>query len=174
MQILTKRLLLRPWSLNDLPDLISLNSDPDVYNWLGGPALVNRSEEALQRYIDNFNKYGWGIYYIQELAGEFFGLAGLQPLRSHFPLVPGLEGVWRFLRRAWGHGYASAAMSAILKADHGYGISSDIVAVIAEANVRSIKTAERIGFKYDSRLDFLHPDLEAGHPLRLHKVFRYA
>lgn len=171
MNLLTERLSLRPWRDDDLPSLIALNTDPAVNRWLGGPLLASRSAEALTRMQSHLTTHGWGVLLVEERAGRFLGLAGLQPVRAHLPVAPATEIVWRLRSDAWGQGYASEAAAAILAASAQHGAPTDIVSIVAAANLRSARTAGRIGLRHESALDFLHPDLGEHDSLRPHRVF---
>jgi RimJ/RimL family protein N-acetyltransferase len=174
MQLDTQRLVLRPWRLQhpgDLDDLTALNSEPAVNEWLGGPSLPVRAAEALRLMQERFGASGWGVLRLEDKAGNFLGLAGLQPVRASVPFAPATEAVWRLRHAAWGHAYVVEAMTAIMAAAQEAGAPTDIVAIVATANARSLRTAERLGFKHNPARDFLHPDLENGHLLRPHRVF---
>lgn len=171
MKLLTSRLRLRPWCSHDLIYLLALNAEPEVHNWLGGPSLLEHSGEALKTMQKRLREQGWGVLLVEDRFGVFLGLAGLQPVRSSLPIAPATEIVWRFRHAAWGHGYACEAATAILDHSLNYGAPQDIVAIIAASNTRSINTAERIGLRHNADLDFLHPDLDETHPLRLHRIF---
>ncbi len=177
MQLDTQRLILRPWRLRhpgDIEDLSALNSEPEVNQWLGGPSSPVRSAEALRLMQERFGASGWGVLRIEDKTGNFLGLAGLQPVRASVPFAPATEAVWRLRRAAWGHGYVVEAMTAIMASALEAGAPTDIVAIVAAANLRSRKTAERLGFKYNPARDFLHPDLEDDHLLQPHRVFEGA
>ena len=177
MQLDTQRLVLRPWRLQhpgDIENLSALNSEPEVNRWLGGPSSPVRSAEALRLMQERFGARGWGVLRVEDKAGNFLGLAGLQPVRASVPFAPATEAVWRLRHAAWGHGYVVEAMTAIMAAAQKAGAPSDIVAIVATANLRSRRTAERLGFKHNPARDFLHPDLEDGHLLEPHRVFERA
>jgi RimJ/RimL family protein N-acetyltransferase len=171
MKLQTNRLRLRPWRDDDLARLFAMNSEPDVNVWLGGPALADRSTSALKLIQKHFEEHGWGILLVEDLAGRFLGLTGLQPVRSNLSIAPATEIVWRFRTAAWGNGYASEAATAILTNSASYGAPEDIVSIVAAENTRSARTAERVGFRRAPALDFLHPDLHDDNRLRPHHVF---
>ncbi|CAN5886395.1 GNAT family N-acetyltransferase [soil metagenome] len=161
MQLDTQRLVLRPWRLQhpgDIEDLSALNSEPAVNEWLGGPSSPVRSAEALRLMQERFGAAGWGVLRVEDKAGTFLGLAGLQPVRASVPFAPATEAVWRLRQAAWGHGYVVEAMTAIMAAARKAGGPNDIVAIVATANLRSRKTAERLGFTLNPARDFLHLD----------------
>lgn len=77
-------------------------------------------------------------------------------------------GVWR--DRPGGHGYATEGARAALA--HGFddlGLE-EIVSFTFEGNVRSRRVMERIGMEFSG--GFEHPNLEPGHPLRPHVLYR--
>jgi len=170
----TERLELRAWGPADLNDLVGLNSEPEVYELLGGPSLVAGSASALSRYTCHFSREGWGIWRIEDHLGHCVGLAGLQHVRPVLPVAPAVEAVWRLKRSAWGLGYASEAMKAILETLPLRFESNEVVALIAHRNLRSAKTAVRTGFELDRAADFLYPDESLAPALRPHQVFRYS
>lgn len=167
----SERLQLRAWAPTDLDDLVGLNSEPEVYELLGGPTLADGSAAALKRYTDHFSREGWGMWRIEDVLGQFVGLAGLQHVRPSLPVAPAVEAVWRFTRSAWGLGYASEAVKIILEALHPSFKFDEVVALIALPNVRSAKTAVRVGFELDQSADFLYPDESLNPTLRPHQVF---
>jgi RimJ/RimL family protein N-acetyltransferase len=171
MKLETTRLRLRPWRDDDLASLFAMNSEPEVNVWVGGSALADRSTQALKLIQSHFEKHGWGILLVEDLGERFLGLTGLQPVRSHLPIAPATEIVWRFRTTAWGKGYASEAATSILTNSASYGTPEDVVAIVAAPNARSARTAEKVGFRRSPALDFLHPDLHDENPLRPHYVF---
>lgn len=171
MKLETTRLRLRPWRDDDFASLFAMNSEPEVNVWLGGPALADRSTQALRLIQNHFEEHGWGILLVEDRGGRFLGLTGLQPVRSHLPIAPATEIVWRFRAEAWGNGYASEAATAILTNSASYGAPENIVAIVAVPNVRSAHTAEKVGLRRSPARDFLHPDLQDENPLRPHYVF---
>ncbi|MBK9153845.1 MAG: GNAT family N-acetyltransferase [Chloracidobacterium sp.] len=44
MQLETERLFIRPYTFDDLDELIEMRSDPDVYRYLGGLERQNPDE----------------------------------------------------------------------------------------------------------------------------------
>ena len=172
VRLSTSRLVLRPWTGGDLTALTAINADPQVNAWLGGETLAARSADALQTMQDRLDANGWGVLAVCGAEGELLGLAGLQPLAPPLPIAPGVEAVWRLRRSAWGYGYAREAMQAILTSPAVEARLEEIVALVAKPNLKSVATAQGLGFRHDPTADFLHPALAADHPLRPHRVYR--
>jgi RimJ/RimL family protein N-acetyltransferase len=80
MELDTPRLRLRPWRDDDLANLIAMNAAPEVNAWLGGPGLAERSPEVLRLMQTRLQEQGWGVLRVEDRAGAFLGLAGLQPV----------------------------------------------------------------------------------------------
>jgi RimJ/RimL family protein N-acetyltransferase len=105
-------------------------------------------------------------------AGEFLGFTGLetQSFLAHF--TPAVEVGWRLARSAWSNGYATEAAHASLAfglEDVGLG---EIVSTTSVANLRSRAVMRRLGMTNDPTDDFDHPELEEGHHLRRHVLYR--
>ncbi len=172
VRLSTARLRLRPLALDDLAAITAINADPQVNAWLGGESLASHSGAALKTMRERLAANGWGILAVCDFDGDLLGLAGLQPVRPTLPAAPAVEAVWRLKRAAWGRGYVVEAMQAILAALPADAGLNEILALVAKPNLRSARTAETLDFRYDPAADFLHPTLDAGHPLRLHGVYR--
>lgn len=166
------RLVVRAWEDEDLSSLVAMNSEPEVNEWLGGPTLAKGSAASILRYRECMAANGWGVFHVADSSGRFLGLAGLQPVRSTLPVAPAVEAVWRFRRTAWGAGYASEAMQMVLDACRQNMTESQILAIISQPNIRSARTATRLGFRHQPASDFLYPDPTLDAHLRPHKVFR--
>jgi len=87
---------------------------------------------------------GLGFWSVVPLVdpGRFLGWVVLIPLGEH---GPGTEIGWRFVRNAWGHGYATEAARRILQRGFEIVGLSDIVAGMHAENERSRRLALRIG-----------------------------
>ncbi|HWA87068.1 MAG TPA: GNAT family N-acetyltransferase [Opitutus sp.] len=89
---------------------------------------------------------------------------------AHF--TPCVEIGWRFRREFWGRGLAFAA--AEIAERHAFEILGlpELVSFTAAINSRSRRLRERPGFRHDECDDFVHPQLPAASPLRLHVLHR--
>lgn len=170
----TERLLLRQWQESDLAPFAALNRDPEVMRHF--PSVLSAGEsDALARKISLvIEKQGWGLWAVEVVDGpRFIGFVGLNEpgFSAHF--TPAIEVGWRLGRAHWGHGYATEAARAAV--DFGFGTLEleEIVAMVAPANTRSRRVAERLGMTRDPADDFDHPRLPDG-PLRRHLLYRLA
>jgi RimJ/RimL family protein N-acetyltransferase len=93
-----------------------------------------------------------------------------RPWYAH--LTPAVEVGWRLARQAWGHGYASEAARRALEFGFTAAGLAEIASVTTPANQRSIAVMCRLGMTRDPADDFDHPNIEPGHPLRRHVLYR--
>lgn len=172
----TKRLILRPWSEEDLEPFAELNADPRVREYFPGLLSRQESDESVQSMSDHIQRCGWGFWAASlALTGEFIGFIGLQNVYFSAPFnksAPAVEIGWRLAFNHWGKGYATEGALAALK--YGYEILGleEIVSFTAVANQRSRHVMEKIGMHHNLEDDFDHPKLSEGHPLRRHVLYR--
>jgi len=177
-RLVTERLLLRPWRLDDADAALGIYGDPEVSRWLS-PAM-DRAPDAsamrlvLEQWIAEDSRTippagRWAIELRED--GRLIGGAIL------LPLPPGdldLEMGWQLHQSAWGHGYATEAGRAIARWAFSQAID-EVLAVVRPANRRAEATVRRIGMEwvgetekyYDLRLQVFRvrpPDLEARRP----------
>ncbi|ASU38172.1 GNAT family N-acetyltransferase [Herbaspirillum sp. meg3] len=167
------RILLRPWRKSDLEPCAAMNADPEVMRYF--PAVLNRSESdyLVQRIEEHISEHGFGLW-VLEIPGElsFAGFVGLLrvPFDAHFS--PAVEIGWRLVPQAWGKGYATEAAQAVLS--HAFNVlgMKEIVSFTTAGNKRSQAVMRRIGMHTRVEENFEHPRLPAGHPLRVHVLYR--
>lgn len=176
MNITTKRLILRPWTEEDLEPFAQLNADARVREFF--PGLLSRQEsDAIAKLLaEHIEKYGWGFWAASLIeTGEFIGFIGLAKVTFLAPFnksAPAVEIGWRLAFNHWGKGYATEGALAALK--YGYEILGleEIVSFTAVANYRSRHVMEKIGMHHQPEDDFDHPKIAAEHTLRRHVLYR--
>ena len=169
----TKRLILRSWKQSDLDPLAKMNADQKVMEYYPSVKTFQESLEEYHRFLDQFNKNGWGFWAVSVIAGpEFIGFIGLNQVSfiSHF--TPAVEVGWRLDFEYWRQGYATEGAIASLR----YGFETldlnEIVSFTVPENFRSRTVMEKIGMHRDPKDDFDHPRLPDGHKLRRHVLYR--
>jgi len=168
----TARLVLRSWREKDAEPFGAMGRDARVMEFLG-PLLDRDAVKAgitrqmvLQR---DLGHCFWAV--ARRNDGAFLGFCGLKPGPEGTPLEGGIEIGWRLAYDVWGQGYAREAARASLDwGFHQLGVDS-ICAMTVPGNVRSWGLMERLGMKRQARLDFDHPAMAEGDPLRPHIVY---
>ncbi len=147
-EIITERLRLRPWTLNDLEFCVALNMDPDVgrYLFVHEPPIESEQRDLLRRNIaDVWPELGtvWAVERRDD--GALIGRCGLKPTENS-----GLVEIsYRFDTAAWGKGIATEAARKVLDLGFGTFEFDPIVAVTHPKNVGSQKVLKNIGLKPD-------------------------
>ena len=138
----TRRLRLRPRTLDDLDAILAMDADPEVRRFIGGPRdpAAHRAElrKALVEGLPP-SEWRWAVEW-RDRPG-FLGQIGLKP--CHLPDCSELT--WRLVRAAWGRGVASEAVRAML--DHARAALDvrSVVAFIEAGNGASRRVAEKMG-----------------------------
>lgn len=155
-RLVTERLVLRGWRIEDAPDALAVYGDPEVARWLS-PVMGQVHDLAamrllLQQWIAEELRYPvpagrWAIERRED--GQVLGGAILLPLP---PGQEDLEVGWQLNPRVWGRGYASEATHALaqwaFRNDAG-----EIFAVVRPGNVRGAATVRRNGMEWVGETD---------------------
>jgi RimJ/RimL family protein N-acetyltransferase len=149
MDIFSDRLVLSKITQKDLADIHFMNTHPEVaeYNTIGIPESINDTERVLTAALNSKQgqlptKLGWSIRLKDN--NQFLGELGMSLSTSkynkseiHYSLLPS----------EWGKGYASEAVSTIIKWGFEQVKLHRIEAGVATENSRSIKLLEKVGMK---------------------------
>lgn len=139
----TDRLRLRPFSLEDVEDVLSYASDPEWARYLGPvPQPYTRADAegflANQLSQDRTRRASWAIEYARSAVGGVnFGLDAENRV--------GTIG-YSIARRLWGHGLTTEAAGAVI--DASFAASPDlnrIQATTDERNAGSLRVLEKLG-----------------------------
>lgn len=169
----TKRLILRPWKIEDLELFAQLNADPRVMEYFPSPLSRQESDQMAKKTRDLFDQHGWGLWAVSIKNGSsFIGYIGLAPVKFSSHFTPAIEIGWRIAHEFWGKGYATEGAKACLTFGFETLHLPEIVSFTVPDNVRSRNVMEKIGFHYDPKDDFDHPLLPEGDPLKRHVLYR--
>lgn len=153
----TERLILRVFTEHDVQLIYELNKDPEVIKYTGDPVRdINHARQIFEQVIlPQYVLYNHGRWAVHTKPGmEFIGWCGLKarPERNEIDLG------YRFMKSAWGKGYATEAAIACLK----YGFEKlNLPVIVGRAmpqNCASIKVLEKCGMKY------IGEEIVDGHP----------
>ena len=155
----TERLLMRKFTIDDAQLIYDLNLDPEVIRYTLDPIKdIEHARQVLESTIlpqyALYNHGRWAVLVKPDL--QFIGWCGLKarPERDEIDLG------YRFIKDAWGKGYATEAAFACLK----YGFEQlglkRIVGRAMPQNVASLRVLEKCGMQY------IGEDIVDGHPAK--------
>lgn len=152
----TQRLMLRPFVPGDLDFLITLNANPEVVRFTGGPKNRNETKTMLhERILDYYKRYpGLGVWVTQEkLSGKSIGMHLLNHIRGEAFIQVG----YILLPEYWGYGYATEMSTALLR--YGFTVLGlkQIVGITDLANLGSQRVLLKSGLKRQGERSFSHP-----------------
>ena len=143
-QLATERLFLRHFTLDDLPVMFALNSDPEVIKYADTPA--RDMEEVRQRLeqgpLADYKKYGYGRFAVElKETGKVIGFCGIKFL----PEINLPEVGYRFLKEYWGRGIGTEAARVCVEFARDDLAVEKLVALIVPENIASVRVAEKLG-----------------------------
>jgi len=170
--ILTERLLLRPFTLEDAPAAHGWLSDPEVMHHIPGgrDATVEDTRQRITRYLQHGVTHGFTKWLVTDRStGELLGDGGLYTL----PNDPRVELGFRFARQHWGKGYACEMGRAWMERYAQLLPGKALYGIVLPEHVRSQRVLEKLGFEPvgDERVYgrvmkvYQHPDHDTRTPL---------
>lgn len=150
-QLETERLRLRAHRREDLEDSVKLWSDPEVARYIGGKPL-SREEvwSRILRYVGHWMWMKYGYWVVEEKqSGGFVGEVGwamykrdIEPRMDDTPEVG-----WVLSPQFHGRGYATEAVRCAIGWGEQQFPGRKTMCLIDPANGKSIRVAERCGFR---------------------------
>jgi RimJ/RimL family protein N-acetyltransferase len=149
--LITDRLILRAHMRADYEALHAVWSDPVVTKFIGGrPSTAQDSWFRIMRYLGHWPMMGYGYFAVcDKESGHYIGDVGIanhkRGLHSDFDDAP--ETGWVLSPSAFGKGYATEAMRAVLdwfEANHGH---QRTVCMIEALHAGSIRVATKLGYR---------------------------
>ncbi|HRG81132.1 MAG TPA: GNAT family N-acetyltransferase [Chitinophagaceae bacterium] len=143
----TERLVFREFTTEDAPLIYELNLDPEITRYTLDPVrdIEHAEEILLHTILPQYKLYNHGRWAVLvKPALSFIGWCGLKTR----PELSEVDLGYRFMKPAWGNGYATEAAKASL--DHGFNnLGLDrIVGRALTGNAASIRVLEKCGMKF--------------------------
>jgi RimJ/RimL family protein N-acetyltransferase len=144
----TERLVLRPFTLDDLPALAPIHAEESFWWYpLRGGMSVEDTREFLVRVIARYSSDGFGVEALEDRAsGALIGWAGLAVPHFLPEILPAVEVGWRLTEACRGRGLATEVGAAAVEWGFTQGGLDRIVSIYEAENVASGRVMERLGF----------------------------
>ncbi|HET9660932.1 MAG TPA: GNAT family N-acetyltransferase [Thermomicrobiales bacterium] len=158
----TDRLLVRPWTTDDVEAAFAILGDPEVTRYLGdtGDAFADRDRihgwlERIVARTAEWNPYGsWAV--VENATGDIIGGGGLFQLEGG----PDVEVFYHFRQISWGYGYATELARALI----AYAFASTdlprVIGVAFPANTASHRVLTKAGMTHLGQRHAYGADLE--------------
>ncbi len=168
----TDRLILRPWKEEDFIPFAQLCADTDVMEYFPHLLTFAESKSMGVRINSLIQERGWGFWAVEiPEQSTFIGFVGLHIPKDNLPFSPCVEIGWRLAKEYWGQGYATEAAKESLKYAFTKLNINEVVSFTSLVNRRSQAVMEKIGM-FNTGNNFMHPDIELGHKLCEHVLFK--
>ena len=137
----TERLVLRPWTRDDIDTLHAMWIDADVRRYLWDDMVIERSRAA--ELVESALQGELG-YWMIEVDGEAAGFVGFRQIDD----TPDVEVLYGLLPSYWGQGFATEAVQAAL--DHVADRRPVVYARTDPPNTQSQALMKRLGMRHVS------------------------
>ena len=147
----TERLTLRGHRAEDFDASFAMWSDPEVVRHISGvPSTLQQTWSRILTYAGLWALLGFGYWLIEETrTGRFVGEAGFADFKRD--IAASMKGVpelgYVLAPNAFGKGYATEAVSAVVAWGDEHFENGRTVCMIAPENAASIRVAEKCGYR---------------------------
>ena len=152
--VVTERLELRQFTLDDHPAFARMSADAEVmrYSGTGEPHTPDLAWRAIAGFLGHWQLLGYGQWAVAlRGTGELIGRVGFFEPHGW----PGFELGWLLAREHWGRGYAREAASVALRIAREELRKPRVISLIRAQNAPSIKLALALGAQRESTIAFL-------------------
>lgn len=158
-RIETARLLLRPFTADDLEDYTRLIfADAEVMRYLPQRDFLPRERAArtITIFTEHWSLYGFGVWAVTDKAtGDFLGHCGL----GHVPEAGEVEVLYSLGKTYWGQGFATEAARASVRFGFERANLTRLIALAVPENIGSRRVMEHLGFVYEKDAHYFGLDL---------------
>ncbi len=148
----TERLILRPFTIDDIAACQLMNLDAEVSKYTGDGGIVSLEEierRITENVLGDYKKYGYGRLAVELKSGEpFIGFCGLK----YIPEDDEVDLGYRLMKKHWGQGLATEACVACM--DYGFNTLKleRIMAMVMPDNLGSINVLKKLGFAFEKEV----------------------
>jgi len=150
----TGRLILRRFTLDDLPAFYQLCSRPEIIRYAQSTPLASLEEARAMMHAAPFHDYatyGYGRFAcVWKESGEVIGFSGVK----YVPEIGDTELGYRFLPEFWGLGLATEAGRASIEFARTDLHLGRLVAMVHPENVASATVLTKLGFAVEKQLRY--------------------
>ncbi len=144
----TDRLLIRPYTLDDVRDAYEMNRDPRVQKYIldEGPMTLENMHIIIRDHVlGDYSKHGFGRMAVVHKADDrYIGFTGLK----YLPEFDKVDIGYRLDVDYWGRGLATESCRPMIR----YGFEelglSEIIALAFSENKASVRVMEKLNMKY--------------------------
>ena len=145
----TARLILRPFSDDDVPAYAAIRQHEKVTDWLPRPpegeTPMATAERTLRHFRETWAEHGVGPWAVCDReTAALLGHCGLRYLED----FRGVEALWTLAPQCWGRGYASEAAAESLRYGFERAGLDTIFAITLPGNLASRGVMRKIGMGY--------------------------
>lgn len=149
----TERLLLREFTLDDAPFILTLLNDPSFIRYINDKNV--RTLEAARQYMRNgpiasYAQNGFGLYLVALKDSQTpIGMCGLLKREE----LPDPDIGFAFLPDFWGKGFAFESAAAVMNDARERLRLNRVLAIVNHDNDASIKLLKKLGMKFERDKD---------------------
>lgn len=172
IEIDTSRLRLRQWRQEDYPAFASMNADAQVMQYFPKVLSAEESNVLADKFNSMLFERSWGFWAVEiKDTKKFIGFVGLNEPDYKLPVTPCVEVGWRIAKEYWGNGFATEAANAALAVAFDQLDLPEVYSFTPILNTKSIAVMRRLDM-VDMLVEFEHPLVPVGNPLRTHVLYR--
>lgn len=160
IQIKTKRLTLRQFTVSDAKFIMELVNEPSFIQNIGdrGVRTLSDAEKYLETGpISSYARTGFGLLaVILDDTDQSIGMCGL----IKRPTLEDVDLGYAFLPKFWSQGYAFESAQAVM--DHAKKVIGlkRVVAIVDPKNAGSIRLLEKLGMRFEKMVKLSEEDIE--------------
>lgn len=145
-EIVTERLRLRAWTMQDMPGFLLFAADPEVMMAAGSKPVLSQEEARAELRRASDDPYAYAI--TLRSTGEIVGKIKFQRDGGRYN-VHSVSIGYEMARRYWGNGYMTEALRGMVR--HAFDVMQVELVTIGHftENERSRRVIERAGFLFD-------------------------